>query len=127
MLAQLNKYIFLGNLKNIIPTKPGGWSSILLMTGMFFLILLLYARLYTVTQDLKRTQNEACQLRHSGRTQTNEHLAAPLQAALQYLGNAINKAADKQKPGPEQDAAKVFGNQFLAYAAQIQPFPNPNC
>lgn len=100
-------------------------TSVLIST-MIVLLLLGYARIYTVTQDLKTEQAAACSLRISGRENTNTHDRKPLKAALIYLGNAVVGASMRQT-GPQAKATLAFGNQLLTYAAQIKPLTNPKC
>lgn len=102
-------------------------ATVILISAMIVLILLGFARIYTVTQDLKAAQTAACQLRREGRANTNGHDRVPLRAALQYLGRAVVVAAPQQNDPAKRQATVAFGNQLLAYAQLVQPLPNPKC
>lgn len=100
-------------------------ATIFLVSAMIVLVLLGFARIYTVQQDLEQQQNTSCDLRYAGRADSNEHLRVPLKAALTYLGTI---GAQSRNPDPKQRAAaRSFGRQFLAYAAAVTVLPNPEC
>lgn len=102
-------------------------ATVVLVATMLILVLLGFARIYTVTQDLKHEQTVACQLRVKGRADTNAHDRTPLRAALSYLGNALVQAAEKQTDGRRKASTAAFGEQLLAYAETVKPLPNPTC
>jgi hypothetical protein len=111
------------------------------VSTVMFLLLLGYARIYSITTDLrhanqalkrsqiqlKASQHEACLLRRAGRANTNLHDRVPLKAALQYLGDVVEASALKAPPGPNRSATLEFAHRFQAYAASVQPLTNPKC
>jgi hypothetical protein len=99
----------------------------LFVSAVLVLLLLGFARIYTVTNDLRRTQHEACLLRREGRANTNLHDRVPLRAALQYLGDAVAASAGKQPDPEKRREALRFAHRFQAYAAAVEPLSNPKC
>lgn len=102
-------------------------ATIIFVSAVLVLLLLGFARIYTVTNDLKHQQQAACRLRRQGRADTNSHDRAPLRAALAYLGTAITQAAEKQNDPKHRAATAAFGARLRAYARLVQPLPNPKC
>lgn len=98
-----------------------------LFSAVIVLLLLGFARLYTVTETLKHEQAVTCRLRMAGRANTNTHERVPLRAALKYLAVIVVKSAQGQPDRVKRDAALMFGRQFEAYAALVEPLPNPKC
>lgn len=97
--------------------------TIVLISAMIVLVLLGFARIYTVQQNLQSQQKRACALRRAGRANTNTHERVPLRAALNYLGDLGAEQTDPK----HHAAAAAFGARFHAYAASVQPLPNPKC
>lgn len=94
-------------------------TVVALFCTTIMLMLLFFARVTTITDTLSSQQKHACQLRYAGRANTNTHDRVPLKAALTYLGTLTRGSKDPK--------AIAFGTQFLAYAAAVQPLPNPKC
>jgi hypothetical protein len=99
----------------------------ILVSAMIMLLLLGFARIYTVTTDLKATQQSACTLRHHGRADTNQHERAPLRAALKYLANLGRQGAAADTSPARRAAAMAFAQRFAAFATRVRPLPNPAC
>lgn len=103
------------------------WATLAFLSATIILMLLGFARMYSITQGLKTEQQQACVLRRHGRANTNLHDRVPLRAALKYLGDAVAASAEKQ-PDPEKRAqALMFAHRFQAYARAVTPLPNPKC
>lgn len=110
------------------------WAVPLFVSSVLILLLLGFARIYTITadltrsqQELKRSQHAACLLRRAGRANTNLHDRVPLRAALQYLGDAVVASATKQPDAVKRAQALRFGRRFQAYARAVEPLTNPKC
>lgn len=101
--------------------------TIVFVSALLVLLLLGFARIYSVTQDLKQAQAAACALRIKGRANTNTHDRVPLRAALNYiasLGTAGEKGAATAK---QREASRLFVARFAGYARLVTPLPNPKC
>lgn len=103
------------------------WATLAFLSSVMVLLLLGFARMYSITQGLAHDQEQACLLRREGRADTNLHDRVPLRAALQYLGDAVAKSAAGQTDPRKRREALRFAHQFQAYAAQVKPLENPQC
>lgn len=101
-------------------------ATVILVAALMMLMLLGFARLYTVTNTLKMAQATACQLRRAGRLNTNIHDRVPLRAALSYLADIGKRSATAGTPA-QRAAAAAFAARFRSYAHNVQPLPNPSC
>lgn len=109
-------------------------ATVFLVGGMIVLVLLGFARIYTVETAqsnaqtaLRKQQIAACLLRREGRANTNTHERIPLRAAFNYLAS-LGAATSAKQPDPAVRAAtKAFEARFHRYAKQIKPLPNPVC
>lgn len=90
------------------------------------LLLLGFAELYTVTNSVKAEQARACALRQSGRAASNRQ-QIPIRLALRYIGDLIVGGAARQPSAAKRAQSRAVGRRFESYAAQIKPYPNPNC
>lgn len=112
----------------------------LLVGSMILLCLLGFARLYDNTRALQGAQRhlsavertlviqetEACELRRSGRENTNVHERIPLRLALAYIAS-LGLRGEHRGTAAEQAATRAFVARFEGYAAAVQPLPNPGC
>jgi hypothetical protein len=103
------------------------WAVPLFVSSVLVLLLLGFARIYTITTDLRHSQHEACLLRRAGRANTNLHDRVPLRAALQYLGDAVEQSARTQRDPIARREALAFAHRFQAYARAVEPLSNPKC
>lgn len=102
-------------------------ATVILVSTLMMLILLGYARLYTVTNELKSAQRSACELRRAGREDTNAHDRLPLRAALAYLATVGARTSAIAPTAAQRAAAAAFAARFSGYADNVTPLPNPEC
>lgn len=100
--------------------------TIVFVGAVLVLVLLGFARIYAVEQDIRADQATACALRMAGRANTNVHERIPLKGALNYLAS-LGEPGTKQADPKKRQAAREFVAQFQAWADAVQPLPNPEC